>query len=77
MKQEYKESLEKQCKKQCELMVDTLFDNQLLNSNLKRIDIRALEDLLLINTYDVIIWHIKAKELLDSIESRKAIKNPL
>jgi hypothetical protein len=25
----------------------------------------------------VIIWHIKAKELLDSIESRKAIKNPL
>jgi hypothetical protein len=55
MKQEYKESLEKQCKKQCELMVDTLFDNQLLNSNLKRIDIRALEDLLLINTYDVII----------------------
>lgn len=68
IKEEYKEWIEKDCKKEAELLVDNLHDHELFNPKLSRKDLRIVEKLIVLNTKGTIIWYMEAQELLDKIE---------
>ena len=68
MKQEYKEGIEKECKKQAEIFVDNLYDNLLFNPKLTRKDLRVVEQLIVLHTRSTIVSHITGQEFLDKIE---------